>query len=166
MKFLKLSSLLFFLFLITSCGKDDEPSGNELPEQTWEIQLDGTDFTIPSGLSAYYSSFNGDLTLVGTKSNSTEERIVLTFSVANGAPFVEGQTLDLSTGSGNSVLYFDSQDNDYSSLFLEGSGTFEVEQYIETDTRDFLSGTVNGVLYNNVDSTSVTVTGFVGAATF
>jgi hypothetical protein len=163
-KFLTLLGLMVFLI---SCGGDDTTDTPEIPGKTWEIKLNGTDFNLPNtGLAAYYDTFSGDFTIGGTKSISTDERIVFTFSVANGAPFVEGQTLDMGPGSEHAILYFDGQGNNYSSRNAGGSGLFKVEQYIETETRTFLSGTANGLLFTPGDSTAVVVTGFVGASTF
>jgi hypothetical protein len=161
-----ISVLLVFLFFL-ACGDDDTVDVADLPSQSWDMQLNGQDFSVPNtGLSAYYDFFDGDLVVAGVKSSSTEERIVLTFNVDNGAPFVDGQSLDVGEGSGHALLYYDSQGKKYSSLSLEGTGSFLVDQYIETESRNFLSGTANGVLFNEADSTSVTVSGFVAAKTF
>jgi hypothetical protein len=167
MNLIKVLIFSCFISVLISCGSDDNIDVSDLPDKSWAIQLNGQDFSVPNtGLSAYYSSFSGDFTIAGIKSTATEERIVLTFSVANGAPFIDGQSLDLSEGSGNSILYFDGQGNNYSSLFMEGRGTFAVDKYIETDTRNFLSGNVNAVLFNKDDGAEATVTGTVAVLTF
>lgn len=161
----KLLSIFFLssLFLM-ACGGDNETPA-ELPEAFWNVQLNGEDFDVISN-TAYYSAFGGDLTLVGTKSNSTEERIVFTFNVDDGAPFTAGGKLEMGAGSGNAILYFDSQGNEYSSLDLEGTGEFVVDKYVEGEFRNFLSGSSTGTLYNEQDSTFVAVTGSAGSKTF
>jgi len=163
------NALIFTILTISffSCSSEDKIEVSELPDRFWAVQLNGEDFTIPNtGQLAYYDAFDGDFTVAGTKSFSTDERIVLTFSVENGAPFVDGQSLDLGEDSGNSCLYFDGKGNSYSTHFLDGNGSFKVDQYIETETRNFLSGTVDGILFNEVDSTEISVTGSFAVLTF
>ncbi len=166
MNIIKLFTFLCFFVALTSCGGDDKVDVTELPDRYWDVKLNGSDFDIKFGVFAQYDDFfNGDLHVSGSKYNSADERIVLTFSVEEVATFADGQSLDLSQGSGNSVLYFDNNSNQFSSLFLDGSGTFTIDQFIQTDSGDFISGTVNGVLFNETDSTSVNVAGSLAALT-
>ena len=168
---------IFFLFrfliiisLITfsACGSDDTIEVSELPDISWDVKLNGAAFSVPNtGLSAYYSDFSEAFIIGGTKSSSTEERIVLTFAVEKeNLPFEDGKNFDLIESTGHELLYYDGKGNKYSSHFLDGTGKFEISQYIDTDSRDFISGYVNGTLYNKDDDSSVTINGFLAVKTF
>ena len=154
--------------LLFSCSKDSsnmdsEPNPEPQPEKFWDIQLDGQEFTVQNPFyTAYYESFSGALVVVGSKSFSSEERIVFTFSASNATSFTKGDVLDMDFDSGNSLLYFTNQNDRYSSHYLNGAGSFIVDQFIETDSFQYLSGSVEGVLFNEQDSTQVTVEGDFG----
>ncbi len=157
--------ILISLFItLMACGSDDTPKVSELPDPSWDVKLNGVDFSVSrTDLSAYYSDFDEAFLIGGTKSRITDERIVMTFSVEKeNLPFKEVEKFDLIESTGHRLLYFDGNGNNYSSHFFDGTGTFNVSQYIDTETTDFLSGFVNGTLYNKEDSTSVTVNGFLG----
>ena len=169
MDLIKLFCSVFLIISLSACGSDEE--GNdpiiEPPEKAWDITLNGEDFNVSNiDLYAYFDSFTGDLIVGGTKSNTTGERIVLTFDVSDGPPFINGETLSLSESSGHTALHFNNKGNEYSSHHLDGEGTFDVEIFLETESRTYLSGNLNALLFNDSDSTSVTVSGYLSLATF
>ena len=167
-----LSKALFLVvcsFLITSCDGEDEMviTAGDLPDQAWNILLDGENFNVSNQwVNGYYDSLSGDFVAVGTKSVSTDERIAFTFSLDNGVPFQNGGVIDLGSSTPHTGYYFDGRGNGYTTEDLMGEGTFTVNEYIETDTRNYLSGSVNATLFNPEDSTQVVVTGSFAVKTF
>lgn len=166
MKYFLIFTLLVSL-LLSGCGDEEETETLGSFSQSWDVQLNGADFNVErQRVFAFYQSSSDELIVVGTKNVSTDERLVLTFSIADGSPFAEQSELDMGNNSGNSILYFDGNGNQFSSLNDQGSGQFRITRYVDTNTGDFISGTIQGQLYSESMASSVTVSGTIGVKAY
>lgn len=148
-------------FFFISCSDDGDSE-----DPYWEVELDGEEFAKGAGPLVYTDGIDNNTFTVEKKKPSSDERILINFNVEDGFPFEEKRSLQFSPSSEHQLRYFDSQEDEWSSLNGNSIGTFFVDRFIQTDSTLFIEGTLNGNVFNKTELSSVSISGDFAAKIF